>query len=808
MFKSFSDVSRGTLEAFSEEVRNLNNEDLSFSPSALKKVLLVELTVYAFEKSFGSEKATIDNVWSVFPNYKSLYPASQDEASIEIIRIFFGSNFSHINWKDTVREYLRLDNFIRMYRLGEDEKFIQKSVSVFTERLTHYKTLLNPKTVMPTSREYPPFLTKDKIDNIYFYSSSDSKKNNIKKYMMTTEGGGKRAVPEHLVKEENILKEQLNELRLPQQRKKVPFEILSTNIDEETWKTTAQYINEFIQANKQLYTDEENSRMRDWTAAADIFKLTPTNPTSNKFLYKDKVSIGGIVGAGKSTFLQLELFRLKQLKAKTAVMTVNVVDTLELVYKLHLVGLKAVPLIGKRNMAQHLKNFIKKVKREAARDYQKNPLSELSLQYVLQFFSGVCTAEILADAKESTGSPCVSLYHHDEQFSCPMFDRCGKYTVERQLADADVWVGTQSAFIHTKPNVLVNPYDFTYAELAYEMMDVIYVDEADSVQEAVDGSFLSQNILLGNKDALFDNSFLAARNTLDKRYDFSSSKTSKEWRHFVNETSKVAHYLYELIQDSAYIRREVKNYAFGHHQLLSKITKSLFKKVKQVAKHPFYETMITVDFPNSNEKGDMSLEKVIRKYIRDIDEVKIYSGNAIEQKKQEQDLTEGLLNKILVKYDYSELSVYTGMKEVEKKQLLLLFQFYIYLINFDSHFKYLLKIKHQVENILGEEIPEISSVFKNVKRFLPFLPYAATGRSFQYFFRETHGGEEGSVGTFRTYDYLAVGRHFLMNFSNLFENITQKRDLLWSLCQEPALLKVQSIIISILTWIICWKQQL
>ncbi len=778
MFKSFSEVAKETVGIFEREVNNLVKEEGLYGSDTFKLILLVEVAVSAFLRNFNSEKATIENVWSMFPNYKSLYPECIDEASLELVRIYFGTNFSFTSWKNAVDDYMKLDSFLRMYQFDTEGCFSIKSLSAFPDRITHYQHLLNPETVLPDPIDYPPFLKEDNVSNVYFYTFEESSKKKNKKYLMSQDNGGKRSVPDHLVSTNCSVDEEQRRVTLPQLRKKIPKENLALELNENPWKITANELNEYIESNKHLYTGEENKRMRDWKSAANIFKLTPTNPSSQELIYKDKVNIAGIVGAGKSTFLQLELFRLKQLQAKTAVMTVNVVDTLDLVYKLHLSGLKAVPLIGKTNMGVHLKNFIKKVKRESAKGSEKNPLSQLSIQYVLQFFSGSCTAEVLADSEEGHNPPCIRLFQNDEKYSCPMFISCGKYNVERQLADADVWVGTQSAFINTKPHALVNPYDFTYAELAYEMMDVIFVDEADSVQEAVDGSFLSQNVLLGNKDAIFDNSFLSARNTLDKRYDYSSSKSSKEWRHYVNETSRVAHYLYELIQDSAYIRKEIKNNVFGHHQVLSKITKVLFNPSGQVSTHPFYIRMKNIEFANIwkiQPNREFSLEKSIREYLTGINEIKIYARNAIEQKRQEGKLTVELVELILDKFQFKQQSFLSSLDEESRKKVLLLIQFYIYLVFFDSHFKYLLKIKHQVEGILGEEISELSSVFKNVKRFLPFLPYAATGRSFQYFYRETQSGERGSVGTFRTYDYLAMGRHFLINFSTLFENITKKK---------------------------------
>jgi hypothetical protein len=776
MFKSFSEVSTKIVDSFLNNVAEIEGNKNNINRGDIKQIILVELAVYGFVKNFGIEKASVENVWSIFPNYKEVYETSNYEKMLDILRIYFGSTYSLSSWKYLVDKYMSFESFLRQYRVNDKGYFIEKNCSFIPERISHYEHLLEPETIQSKEKEFPPFLPS--CENVY-YENIDTKKKSKKMYVLSQDKDGfKRAIPSHLLQEEELLIKECKKLSLPKKRQKLTQDTLSLPLSEQPWLKTALQMDEYIQKNIHTFSDDEKDRLRDWSTAQNGFKLKSTNQMIKELTYKDKVNIAGIVGAGKSTFLLMELFRLKNLNAKTAVMTVNVADTLDLVYRLHLIGLKAVPLIGKKNLALHLKNFIKKVKNEANRDSEKNPLSQLSLQYVLQFFSGSCTIEILANAEEGLFPPCISLKKNDDKFSCPLFLTCGKYQVDRLLADADVWVGTQSAFIHTKPNVLVNPYDLTYAEIAYEDMDVIFVDEADSVQESVDGSFLAQNILFGNKEAIFESSFLEARNSLDTRYDFSTSKVSKEWRYHATQSSKVAHYIYELIQESIYVRKELKNKAFGHHQLISKLTKALFNPTSLVTHHEFYKQLIEIDFKKLSDlelKKNAFFEKVVIQYMLDLEETKIYSHSIHDQMKNELKLTFQVLESFIKKLDLADSSELNNLIEIEKNNLMMLFQFYLLLIYFDFHFKYLMKIKNQVEDILGEEIPEISSIFQNVKRFLPFMPQAATGRSFQYFYKESLDNQEGSVGTFRTYDYLAIGRYFLVNFSTLFENVLGKK---------------------------------
>jgi hypothetical protein len=776
MFKSFSEVSTKIVDSFLKTVTEIEGLTNNINRGDIKQIILLEIAVFGFVKNFGMEKATVENVWSIFPNYKDVYETSKNEKMFDIIRIYFGSTYSLSSWKDLVDKYMSFEPYLRQYRVTDEGYFIEKNCSFFSERISHYEHLLEPKTILSKEKDFPPFLNSG--ENVY-YENFDTKKKTKKMYVLSHDKNGyKHSIPSHLIPDQELLKQEHEKLTLPKKRQKLNRETLSLHLSKQPWLKTALQMDEYISNNFNTYSDDDKDRLRDWSTAQNSFKLSSTNQRIKELTYKDKVNIAGIVGAGKSTFLLMELFRLKTLKAKSAVMTVNVADTLDLVYRLYLIGIKAVPLIGKKNLAMHLKNFIKKVKNEANRGFEKNPLSQLSLQYVLKFFSGNCTVEILANAEEGLFPPCVSLKQNDDKFSCPLFLTCGKYEVDRLLADADVWVGTQSAFIHTKPGVLVNPYDLTFAEIAYEDMDVIFVDEADSVQESVDGSFLTQNILFGNKDAILESSFLGARNSLDTRYDFSTSKVSKEWRYHATQTSKVAHHIYELIQESIYVRKELKNKAFGHHQLISKLTKALFKPTSLVIHHQFYKQLLEIDFKKLSDpelKKNAFFEKEVIQYMSNLEETKIYSNSIHDQMKDEQKLTIQVLETFVIKMNLGESCELSNLLEVEKNNLMKLFQFYLLLIFFDYHFKYLINIKNQVEDILEEEIPEISSIYQNVKRFLPFMPQAATGRSFQYFYKESSENQEGSVGTFRTYDYLAIGRYFLVNFATLFENILGKK---------------------------------
>ncbi len=771
MFKLLSDITSDLETLFLKEAGD-NKIDLSFVE--VRTIIQVELLIGGFLANFSEEFATIDNTWSFLPNHKEVLPAGKNETMLEILRIYFAMELTLPSWRQLIRQYLRIRSELRIYQLHEKQFFYQKSSSICKNRYSMYQQLLTPENIQLEEPELPPFLEKAD-EKYYYYELHKGKKR--KKYPITN--NLQKKFPSHLVDEQEMLCQKRLLWKLPSNRVKVDRTTLSLPLTDRPWNETANEIDEFLQNYKSNFTKHDLNNIRNWLHAQGSFQLLPTS-FNDVLEYNRTVNIAGVVGAGKSTMLTLEIARLKQKGVKSGIITVNVVDTLLQVYRLYLVGIKAVPLIGKRSSKYHLKQFIKRVKNESKRSGDIHPLSQLAIEYVLQFFDGPCLANVLAEGVNDTINPCTSMridgFENEKIFTCPLFTTCGKYTLERQLKEADVWVGTLSAFIHTKPLEIINPFKRTYAELAYDELDVMFIDEADSVQENCDTSFLAENKLFGEADAIFEKNLLQVSHYLDTRYDYSSIHYSQLWRLHTGQAHRSIHLIFELIQESEYIRSIVKNRSFGIHQIMEKITKSLFDVSTSVSGHPFFRLLNKIDFKmlkQSSSKGyDVQFELAIEEFINNMAQLKRYDYNFLELKEVEQKETKKLLE-LFMKRIFDEDVVEKSRTLDEERSALLLFRFFVYHLYFDYNFKYLISNKKTIEVLFHQTIDDIYGYYYNLKRYLPFLPAAPTGRNFQYLFKE--GNVEGSIGTFRTYDYLAIGRDFLTNFGSMYEKATKRQ---------------------------------
>jgi hypothetical protein len=765
-------------EFFKKIKAEAKEADIPISQADIAIILKVEWPIFTFlaNYEYHFKEANRENIWSILTNYRGAFPPPKSEQQLNVLRFYFAHQFTLPSWRQLVENYLSLPSELRIYHLSELGYFYQTNATIYDERTSEYSLWLDPNHIRMTEPDRPAFIEQDDR-NYYFLVSAQGAKEEVFPFTQSNE----KRFPKHLIETPLELQTKREGWMLPSGRDKVNRKKLSLNLGSKAWMKTAEEMNAYITKNLNYYSENDKKHIRDWIKAHASFDLKSTGKTKrNHLVYKEKVGIAGLVGAGKTTFLTMEVFRLKQLGAKTGIIMVNVVDTLMLVYRLHLLGIKAVPLIGRTGTKKHLKDFLRKVKNETNRAFEVNPLSQLAVEYVLQFFEGECLASVLSKTELSGSPPCLSLHIVEgnppkpNKYACPLFTKCGKYTNDRLLREADVWVGTLSAFQHSKPMPLINPFDYTYAEQAHFELDVLFVDEADSVQESADLSFITDNKLFGEPDAVFEGNFLEVSHKFDTRYDYSRAKPVHLWRFHSTEANRVIHLLFELIDESRFVRSKINNRTFGIHKIMAEITKAFYKVETgvPVSEHLFFYILKNIDLAklrHSEKHKHAELEKAIFNFVSRMIEFKQYDNyEYLQLKKEERGET-----KKLFKLFQNRLT--TSVEEVkqtkdQENDSLLLFRFFIYHLYFDFHFKSLMGLKNTIEAISQQTIEDISAPYYRLKRYLPFLPEAATGRTFQYYYKETN--RPGAVGTFQNYNYLAIGRYFLTDLGSMYEHIT------------------------------------
>jgi hypothetical protein len=241
----------------------------------------------------------------------------------------------------------------------------------------------------------------------------------------------------------------------------------------------------------------------------------------NTFTESEVLTIAGIkhvigmVGAGKSTLVDVLVLWCARQHKKVCVVADNVTAVLRKVAHLQALGIKAAPVLGQSNRAQHL---LRLHRLTSARDGRIAPVDDRMFDYA----STACALDGLRDhAAEPWAirhAPCLNLapvadsdVEAPEQDgsrktrACPAWDRCQRHRPSRDLVTADIWVATTASLVHTGVPRHLNDQRLRYLELAWNRSDLIIVDEADQVQAQLDSIFSPEQQLIGRDyDAWLD----------------------------------------------------------------------------------------------------------------------------------------------------------------------------------------------------------------------------------------------------------------------------------------------------------------
>jgi hypothetical protein len=140
-----------------------------------------------------------------------------------------------------------------------------------------------------------------------------------------------------------------------------------------------------------------------------------------------------------------------------------------------------------------------------------------------RWFSSVCPLLALVQSEEKWefgDEPCHNLYQKvtavnngasnvddedladgeegetEDKYTCPLYYKCPRHQLERDIAIALVWVLTPASFIHTRVPRQVFEQKLTFAEAVYRECDFLFIDEADRVQVQFDEAFAPDEVLV------------------------------------------------------------------------------------------------------------------------------------------------------------------------------------------------------------------------------------------------------------------------------------------------------------------------
>ena len=250
-----------------------------------------------------------------------------------------------------------------------------------------------------------------------------------------------------------------------------------------------------------------------------IFRLYDSE--SNDFQIGERIPLDtlihivGLLNVGKTLFLQVTIYFLAQQGYRCALVVDNVVSQVRLA-SLFWFGLDipAVPIMG-NDRAGHLQKVYEPVLLNQGEEIYKGGIHPAH-----RWFSSVCP--LLGLVKSETrwkfgDEPCHKLYQKDfvarekddkdieieeeeneEFFTCPFYCVCPRHQLEKDTAQAMVWVLTPASLIHSRVPRQVFDINIRFTEAVYRECNYLFTDETDRVQVQLDEDFAPDEVLVDN----------------------------------------------------------------------------------------------------------------------------------------------------------------------------------------------------------------------------------------------------------------------------------------------------------------------
>lgn len=643
-------------------------------------------------------KLKIEQAWSLLVGYNE--PFLPDLTQIEIItrmRILF-PEFRHKKvLSRRLNRYSELQRDYRLYDITEEGTAQQISPRFRPDRLTVYNRIL---------KQYIPRKSSTKT-----YASADHFS-----YKRKIRGGDpitfKGSIPDTLLESPPesfpaYRSKTIRSLSLPYNGSKIAEEM-----------------------------DDCRSKGTMWQDRAQTVILEPINVKQTELVYKGNIHIGGGLGAGKSTFMILETYRLvKKTGARVGFIEGSVAQVLERVKELRRLGIHAVPVIGRSGRSKHQQDYLfaNMNQIQSISDWQGE--QHQSLMHV----SDVCLIKALAkDYERNKPYPCLQLKQEDGEVICPLAHKCGVYRDFADLQNADVWVTTASSVLKTRIPEIIDPYSRTIFEAMYDLLDVIFVDEADQVQRQFDEAFLTEYNVFGSTEDIFEKLRIESSQLTNGEYgQYAGDSVIIEWNDRLRMLEHMVWRIYEKLNDSASLRNNIRRNLIRVTGLAGTLSEKL----------------------STDPKEQKRIFKRLMEYASEPYKDKRLSGIANElidtdSQEQKQEWIDELISKIKGQ-----------VKPRLKKQLLYAqLEFFVYLCRAEENIKYILTAFPMIQVKLGLSI-DFSPLFTMQKDYEAFMKEAMTGITLGYKYDLPDGEKSGK---FKLIEYTAIGRLLLKEWNQLY----------------------------------------
>lgn len=694
----------------------LEENDLNIDTGLFKRI---EFVVYCLYKVLGEFETKTANMY--FTQYHKKYYATNasDNQILYMLRKKFHQYYSKKQLEIDLEQYLSIPDKFRLFINHNDVLILNSKVMIFVDRAQEYDELIEKYL------EQKPKLPKYIEDDGYYerairYGEGYEKSYKTKRFEFSLE-----------VDEDQSIKQ------LPRYREKQELK-LPLNFDWEGFK---------------------HQLGGNWAERPSI-KIDACDNFDNEIEYKGPVHIVGLLGAGKSTYIVQETARLLENNdIKIGIIEPNVAEVIKTYEALKQLGISAVPIIGNSQLKKHRQRYMN------SRLIASDTFNAVGIENnsVLDYLSGQCLLSHHANDYDIIPGkfPCNQLKKEDKKqsYDCPLFTTCGHFKKHLDLVEADVWITTSHSLLASKANPLVDPYKRTFYELFHDHLDIIFVDEADSVQEDFDNRFMANEVFYGGNKSIM-RKFQEVEEFLKQEGLGNVESETHRWIINYPHLAQLINRLEFLIATTPGYRKYLIEDTITPRNLFFSIIGQLADPESNESK-VFIECLET--FLPLSEELKLNEQLMDHQLFRLYDKLSKCPnvGNAGQ-------IIEEMLNDFLDQFDliFKNSKAITDVKKLALKKL----ELFIYIVLIDYYFR----IQNNTIDNLASKLPQLNSIFSSFKfynkDFIHLMSESVIGNVFGY--KLTLNDDKRL--NIHLFNYSGVGRSLIEDWSYIKSELGKK----------------------------------
>lgn len=510
----------------------------------------------------------------------------------------------------------------------------------------------------------------------------------------------------------------------------------------------------------------------------------------------------GLLNVGKTTFIEILLYHLAKQGRRCALIVNDTANAVQTASKFaHQLGIPAAPILG-RNRTEQLKKVYEPILSEGGEG-----IAQGGVHPAWRWFSPVCPLLALVQSEEKWSfgeEPCHSLYKKEEndsnkhekedeiweeegsipKCSCPLYFKCPRHQLEKDIAQAKIWILTPGSWIHTRTPLQVLPEKMTFAEAVYRECDVLFADEADRVQVHLDEAFAPSEVLLDNSGNSFLNRLAINVSTL---YTSNRSRLTgnvlSAWKR-ANDNAQIAvdricHQLYnneELVDwlgsvpftGRSLFARLIREVTQAANELSPNVTPANSdtrrRRLTQQENQDILVGLPSFEKRERQQQFMQTLERFLENPLQPDRGGKLSEVSLLLLTAENLEVALPEIEAWWRRWSKEHSVTLPKGKELEalKRRTVLA----ILVTVLDNRLSFLLERLYAVSRLL--DLHELSQalVHRPPRDYLPIVPTAPVGNILGFRYTQERNGKGGTLDYFR---YVGTGRFLLFNFPTLFK---------------------------------------